>query len=199
MRKLLLMAALLAAPAVVWSDMYELDPAHSAVGFKIRHMMVSKVHGRFGTFTGTIDYDEKDPAKGAASATISAASIDTGNEKRDEHLRSADFFDTGKYPNIEFKSTGVEKAKDGSLKLKGDLTMHGVTKPVVLDLEFNGLNRDPQMGTRAGFAARGKLDRTDFGIKFNKVLDTGGLAVGNEVEIEIDAEGVLKAEPKGGK
>jgi polyisoprenoid-binding protein YceI len=199
MKRLLMMAVLLAAPAAAWTETYELDPNHTTIAFSIRHMMVSNVHGHFGSFSGNVVYDEKDMGKWSAQATIDTASIDTGIAKRDAHLRTPDYFDAVKFPKIEFKSTGVEKGKDGALKLKGDLTLHGVTKPVVLDLEVNGISDEPKMGKRAGFTAHGKIDRRDFGINNNMVLKAGGLAVGYDVKIEIDVEAVLKEDKPEGK
>ena len=187
--KRLLLSVLLMAPALsaVHGETYDIDPAHTNVGFVVRHMMVSNVHGRFGQVAGSFDYDAKDASKWKADAVIQTASVDTGIEKRDNHLRTPDFFDAAKYPTIEFKSTGVEKGKDGAVTLKGTLTMHGVTKPVSLAVEFVGANSDPRMGTRAGFSATGKLKRTDFGVG-----KPGGGMVSEDIKIEIDVEGVLR-------
>ena len=165
------------------AEVYDIDPVHSSVGFKIRHMVVSKTSGKFNDFSGTIHYDENNPKAWAAEAVIQTASIDTSNAKRDEHLRGADFFDVGKYPTIKFKSGKIGKIKDGKGKLHGELTMLGVTKPVVLDLEIHGA-----MNGIAGFSATTTVDRTDFGISWNKVLDAGGLAIGKEVEITLEIE-----------
>lgn len=192
--------ALSLAVAVLWSSVavaetFTIDASHSSVGFSIRHF-VSKVQGRFNEVEGTFNYDEKNPKVWAAQATIPAKSINTGNEKRDEHLRSADFFDAAKFPTLTFKSTNVTDAKGNKAKLHGDLTMHGVTKPVVLDLDIAGTEKDPWGGTRLGATATGVVNRKDFGIIYNKVLDSGKLMLGEDVEITINIEGVLEAKKK---
>lgn len=185
----LLSAALSAAAAV-----YEIDASHSTVGFKIRHV-VTKTSGRFTKFSGTIHYEPGKPSAWKVTADIDPASINTDNEKRDGHLRSPDFFDTAKHPKMSFKSVKVTDAKGDSAKLHGELTMHGVTKPVVLDLEFTGAGKDPWGNEKAGFSARGKLNRKDFGIVWNKAVDNGGFILGDEVEInlEIEADAVKPA------
>lgn len=185
----LLSAALSAAAAV-----YEIDASHSTVGFKIRHV-VTKTSGRFTKFSGTISYEAGKPAAWTVTADIDPASINTDNEKRDGHLRSPDFFDTAKFPKMSFKSVKVTDAKGDSAKLHGELTMHGVTKPVVLDLEFTGAGKDPWGNEKAGFSAKGKLNRKDFGIVWNKAVDNGGFILGDEVEInlEIEADAVKPA------
>lgn len=190
-----MMAAVLAASfltaAAATAATYTIDAAHSSVGFKVRHMMVSKVTGSFGEFSGTVEYVEGQPAQWAAAATIKSASVNTNDVKRDGHLRNADFFDAEKYPEITFASTGVSKKGDGWV-LAGDLTMHGVTKPVALDLEFNGAITDPWGNDRIGFSARGKLDRRDYGITYNTVLDKGGVAVSDEVELLLEIEAIAQ-------
>lgn len=183
--------AFAAAPASALT--YEIDTAHSEVGFKVRHMMAGKTSGRFTKFTGTIEYDAKDPSKWSTKAVIEAASIDTANEKRDGHLKSEDFFDVAKHPTMEFVSTGVKGWKGGKGKLLGKLTLHGVTKDIVLDLESNP-EADAMGGERTGFTARTKIDRREFGVVWNKTLDKGGLAVGNDVEITLEIEAVVKKE-----
>jgi len=170
---------------------YAIDATHSSVGFKVRHMMVSKVTGTFGEFSGTIDYVEGQPGQWSASATIATASINTNDAKRDGHLSGADFFDAATYPEITFVSKGVRQEGDG-LVLVGDLTMHGATKPVELELEFNGAMTDPWGNDRIGFSAKGVLDRRDFGISYNTVLDKGGVAVGNEVDLLLEIEAIAK-------
>lgn len=169
---------------------YEIDVVHSEVGFKIRHMMLGKSAGKFKTFSGTVEYDGKDPKKWATKAVIDVNSIDTANEKRDGHLKSPDFFDAAKYPTIEFASTKVTGWKEGKGKLHGKFTMHGVTKDIALALELNG---ETEQGV--GFTARGKIDRRDYGIVYNKVLDKGGVALGTDVEITLEIE-ALKPQPK---
>jgi polyisoprenoid-binding protein YceI len=164
------------------------DVVHSSINFTVRHMVVSKVRGRFEKFDGTLSMDEKDPSGGRVEVVIDAASIATGVDQRDGHLRSADFFDVEHFPTITFKSTRVEKAGAGALKVAGDLTMHGVTRPVVLDVDYAGSANDPWGGVRAGFSARASLDRKDFGLTYNQLLETGSVVVGETVEIAIEAE-----------
>lgn len=172
---------------------YEIDAAHSQVAFRIRHL-VGKVPGRFTVFSGVISYEPGKPQTWTVAAKIDPASINTDNVKRDEHLRNPDFFDTAKCPEMAFKSVKVTDVKDGAAKLHGELTMHCVTKPVVLDLELGGVGQDPWGGQRAGFTARTSLNRRDFGIVYNKVLDNGGLMLGEDVEVVIDVEAAAKAE-----
>ena len=169
------------------------DVVHSSINFTVRHMVVSKVRGRFTKFEGTLVMDDKDPSGGQVEVVIDASSIDTGVQQRDEHLRSADFFDADHFPTITFKSTRVEKAGAGALKVTGDLSMHGVTRPVVLDVEYAGSAKDPWGGVRAGFSATASLDRKDFGLRYNQILETGSVVVGETVEIAIDAEMVQQA------
>ncbi|MGA2382943.1 MAG: YceI family protein [Gemmatimonadales bacterium] len=170
----------------VWAP----DLVHSSIGFTVRHLVVSKVRGKFGRWTGSILMDEHDLANTQVDVSIETASVDTGVEQRDNHLRSADFFDVEKYPKMAFTSTRVEKGKDGELRLHGTLTLHGVTRPVVLDVEYAGTQKDPWGGMRAGFSARTSLDRKDFGLTWNQLLEAGGVAVGDKVEIDIEIEGV---------
>lgn len=177
---------------------YDIDPVHSGVTFKVRHLMITKVPGKFARFAGWFEYDEKNPKVWKASATIDAASIDTGIEKRDGHLRSADFLDAEKFPAIEFRSTGIEKGQTGAYKLKGELTMRGVTRPVMLQLGIGGVGNDPWGNRRAGFAAIGRINRLDFGVKWNQALEAGGVLVGEEVEVAIEVSGVRR-KPEGGK
>ena len=192
MRRLtLVLLAALAAPAFAQSS-WEIDPAHSNVQFGVRHMMISTVHGKFTKFTATATGDEKDAAHAAVQASIDVASIDTGDEKRDAHLKTADFFDAEKFPTITFKSTKVEAAGDRRFKLHGDLTMHGVTKPVVLDVEATPEVKGMRGETRAGARATTKINRKDFGINWSKSMDGGGVVVGDEVEVTIDVEAVKK-------
>lgn len=169
---------------------YEIDAVHSEVGFKIRHMMLGKTAGKFTGFSGTVEFDGKDPKTWMTKAVIQTATINTANEKRDGHLKSPDFFDVEKYPAIEFASTKVTGWKEGKGKLHGKLTLRGVTKDVVLDLELNG-----QTDKGVGFTARTRIDRRDYGIVWNKVLDAGGVALGTDVAITLEIE-ALKPEPK---
>lgn len=173
------------APVAAETVAYEIDPAHSRPEFKVRHFF-TKVPGRFTDFTGTIHLHEENLTKSSVELTIQAGSISTDNEKRDNHLRSGDFFDVENHPTITFTSTKVEKdSAEGMYKVTGDLTMRGVTKPVVLEVEFLGVGPDAWGGRRAGFEARTTVNRTEFGIIWNKTLDTGGVMLGEDVEIAI--------------
>ncbi len=181
--------AVLAAPAVAAAATWQLDPTHSSVQFAIRHMMVSNVRGEFTKLSGSAEGDPKDPAKATITATIDAASIDTREAKRDAHLKGADFFDVEKFPTITFKSKKIEAAGAGKWKVTGDLTLHGVTKEVVLDVdEVTPPIQDPMGNTRAGAHATTKINRKDFGIDWSKTMDSGGLIVGEEVTITLDVE-----------
>jgi polyisoprenoid-binding protein YceI len=168
---------------------WELDPVHSHIGFVARHLMVSKVRGRFTTFSAQIVTAE-DPLKSSATVTIDLSSVDTGNEMRDNDLRSTNFFDAATHPAMTFSSTGIRREGDDFV-LDGDLTIRGVTKPVSLTFEVNGFGPDPFGGTRAGFSARGEINRIDFGVSFNAPIP-GGVMIGEKVQIEIEAEAVLK-------
>ena len=183
---------LLSAPAYAAITHFEIDPAHSGVSFKVRHMF-TPVPGSFKKFAGTFDYDPAKPKSWTADVTIETASIFTDNEKRDTHLRSGDFFDAEKFPKITFKSKEVKNATKKGATLLGDLTMHGVTKPVTLKVEIGGMGKDPWGGMRAGFSATTKVNRKDYGIVWNKALDSGGMLLGDDVEISLAVEG---AEPK---
>ena len=174
------------------AHVYEIDASHSQVAFKIKHL-VGRVPGRFLQFSGTIAYEAGKPEAWKVDASIDPASINTDNEKRDSHLKGADFFDTAKCAAMAFKSTKVTDVKDDKAKMHGELTMHCATKPVILDLEINGAGKDPWGGERAGFSAHGKINRKDFGMVFNKALDAGGLMLGEEVDIVIDIEAVAKS------
>lgn len=168
---------------------YAIDPAHSSVTFRVRHLL-TKVDGRFGEFTGTVTGDPKKPETASVAFTIKAASIDTRVEKRDAHLRSADFFDAEKYPEITFKSTRITSKGGDAYDVAGVLTMHGVSKEVVLPVSFLGEIKDPWGKTRAGFSLALTLNRKDFGINWNKTLDQGGLMLGDDVDVTIDLEAV---------
>jgi polyisoprenoid-binding protein YceI len=183
------------APVAGWAaDTYEIDAAHTSVQFSVRHMMISNVRGEFTKLSGKATGDVANPTAATVEATIDATSVDTRNEKRDEHLRSPDFLDTAKFPTMTFKSTTVEKAGDG-WKLGGDLTLHGVTKPVVLDVtNVTPPTKDPWGNTRIGAQATTKISRQDFAISFNKTLDGGGVLVGDEIAITIDVEVMKKGE-----
>jgi polyisoprenoid-binding protein YceI len=186
--------ALLVSTPTVGAETWQIDASHSSVQFSIRHMTVSNVRGEFRTFSGSVEGDPKAPTAATVEATIDAASLDTQQEKRDTHLKSPDFFDVAKYPTITFRSTKIEAAGEGKWRMTGDLTLHGVTKPVVLEVEGpTGVVKDPQGNTRAGARATGKINRKDFGITWSKTLDGGGLVVGDDVTITIDVEGVKKS------
>lgn len=179
---------------------FQIDPAHSQVGFSVRHFF-GQVPGRFNDFSGTIQFDEKHPAASSVEATIQTASIFTNEEKRDAHLRSPDFFDVEKYPTITFTSTRVTPAGKDRFKIAGALTMHGVTRPVVLDTQLLGVGaigiEGKAMGTRAGFTATLTVNRKDYGINWNKVLDNGNLMLSDEVAITLQIEAAKVETPAG--
>ncbi len=168
---------------------WNIDPVHSEVGFSVRHMMVSKVRGRFTKFSGKLVTGEQ-PADSEVTAEIEMGSIDTGNEQRDAHIRSADFFEVETWPTMSYRSTGVRE-DDGEYVLDGELTLKGVTRSVPLKLELNGFGPDAYGGTRAGFTATGEINRGDFGVSFNAVLETGGTVVSDKVQLHLEIEAVL--------
>jgi polyisoprenoid-binding protein YceI len=183
-------AACLLVPRANAADHYKIDPAHSRIGFSIRHMGISNVRGHFNAFLGAVVLDNG--ALQEASGTIQVKSVDTGIEQRDNHLRTAEFFDAAKYPVITFKTKRVENSGEQP-RLIADFTMHGVTKELALPVTLSGPIKDPQGNFRIGLEARTKLNRKDYGINFSKTMDTGGLLVGEEVEIEINAEAIKEA------
>jgi polyisoprenoid-binding protein YceI len=183
----LLLSILIPSAMGLAADVYKIDPAHSRVGFAVTHMVINTVHGRFDDFSGTITLDGA--AVQQATGTIQAKSIDTGIERRDAHLKSADFFDVTKFPTITFQSKRVEK-KGADTLLVGDFTMHGVTKELSLPVTIKGPIKDSWGKTRIGFEAKAKLNRRDYGLTYNQALETGGLVVSDEIELEINAEGV---------
>jgi polyisoprenoid-binding protein YceI len=192
-KNLTLGALALAALAVTASAAtYEIDPVHSSVAFEVTHLMISKVRGEFNEFSGSFEFDPEHPQKASAQVSVQMASVDTRNEKRDEHLRSPDFFNVDQHPTMSFKATRLTHEEDDEYKLHGELTLNGVTKDVSFDVEYSGQVTDPWGNTRVGFAAEGEIDRKDFGVDWSQTLDSGGVVVGDEVEIEIDIEGVLK-------
>ncbi len=185
--------ATLQAPALARAATFDIDSSHSSAGFSVRHLAVSNVRGEFGKVTGTVDYDEKDVSKTKIDALIDVSSVNTREPKRDEHLKSPDFFDVAQYPTMTFKSKKVEKGSKG-LKVSGDLTLHGVTRAVVLDVEGPTKEvKDPWGNTRVGASVTTKINRKDYGISFNKTLDSGGLMLGEDVAVAIDIELVKKA------
>jgi polyisoprenoid-binding protein YceI len=171
-------------------EKWDFDLVHSSINFWVRHVMVSKVHGRFTKWSGSIEFDEASPASSHVEVTIDASSIDTKEDQRDTHLRSADFLDVEKYPAITFRSTRVEPSGDNRYRLTGDLTIHGTTKPVVLDVEYAGRAKDPWGGERAGFSAKTSLNRKDYGLTWNLALEAGGFVVGEKLEINLEVEAV---------
>jgi polyisoprenoid-binding protein YceI len=188
--------AVLGLPLSGVAGTWTLDPAHSSAHFAVRHMMVSTVRGNFSKVSGTVESDEQDVLKSVAQATIDAASIDTGVAARDNHLRSADFFDVAQYPTITFRSKGIAKAADGRLKVTGDLTMRGVTKEVVLDVEpLSPVLKDQNGTLRTGTSATTRISRKDFGLTWNRALEGGGVVVSDDVNITIDLE--LTQKPAG--
>ena len=196
MRRLMLVSAIalsLAVPVHAPAATWDLDPNHTAIQFKVRHLVVSNVRGNFEKFSGTVVYDEADVTKSSADVTVDLASVNTRVEKRDNDLRSPNFFDVAKYPRMTFRSKRVEKLQDGRLRMIGDLTIHGVTREVPLDVEGpTQAIKDPQGNTRVGGQATAKINRKDFGLSWHKVLEGGGLVVGDDVEITIDVEIVKK-------
>jgi len=165
---------------------WTVDGSHTSVGFTVRHLMVSKVRGHFGTFNGVVNVAEN-PLESTLEATVDTTSITTNDDGRDQHLRSADFFDVENHPTMTLRSTGVEE-RGSDFLLRADLTIRGITRPVELDLEFDGVEKDPWGGTRAGFSASTEISRKDFGLEWNAALETGGVVVGDKVKIQIDAE-----------
>jgi polyisoprenoid-binding protein YceI len=184
----LTLATVLLAPIAKAADTYKVDPAHTSVTFSVRHLGINNVKGKFKEFEGQIVMDNG--AITQAAGTIQVNSVDTGVQKRDDHLRSAEFFDAAKFPTITFKTKRVEKAGNGKLVLIADFTMRGVTKEVRLPAKMSGPTKDPWGGTRIGLEAKTKLNRKDYGINYHQVLETGVAAVGEEVELEINAEAV---------
>jgi len=166
---------------------YNIDTSHSSVGFKVKHLMISYVKGSFDSFNGSFDYDEKTNTLKSLNGTIEVSSINTSNKKRDDHLRAPDFFDVEKYPKITFELKSIKGDK-----VSGILTMRNISKMVILDFENNGTIKDPWGNTRAGFELIGKIKRSDFGLTWNKVLEAGGVAVGDIVKLDIQIEGILK-------
>lgn len=171
---------------------YSVDPAHTTVEFVVRHLMITKVRGRFGAVTGTIELDPNSDVPRSVQATIDATSIDTNEPQRDAHLKSADFLEVEKYPTLEFSSTRIE-GSPGSFTIHGDLTIHGVTREVALSGEFEGRVADPWGGQRIGYSASTTINRKEFGLTWNAALETGGVVVGDEVRIELNVEALLKA------
>lgn len=191
------LAATLSLPAAAATSTWQIDPNHSAAQFAVRHLAISTVRGAFTKVNGTIQFDDKDISKSSVEVTIDADSVDTRVPNRDKDLRSDHFFDVQKYPTITFKSTKVEQVEAGKLKVTGDLTIHGVTKPVVLDVEGpTAAVKDPWGNQRAAANVTTKINRQDYGVKWNATMDGGGLVVGDDVAITIDVEMVQKPAAK---
>jgi polyisoprenoid-binding protein YceI len=178
-----------ATPAI---GTWRLDPSHTVIGAVARHLMVTKVRGRFTSFDGAIHVGER-PESSWAEVQIDAASIETGNEQRDGHLRSPDFLDVERFPKLAFRSTVVERIGEDSLRVTGDLTIRDVTRPVTLDVTFDGVVADPWGGQRAGFTLRGEIDREAFGMTWNVALESGGVLVGRKIQLEIEVQATLEA------
>jgi len=192
--------AALAVSSVAGASTWDIDPAHSAAQFNVRHMMVSNVKGEFGKMTGSVNLDEKEIGHSTAQATIDTTTINSREPNRDKDLKSPNFFDVEKYPTITFKSTSFKKVGPEKYKVAGDLTIHGVTKPVVLDVEApEATTKDPKGNERRGATATTTINRKDFGLTWNKPLETGGVMVGDQVTINIDLELVKKAAEKAAK
>jgi len=172
---------------------WKFDTVHSSVNFWVRHLMVSKVHGRFTKWSGSLAFESDAPEQSRVQVEIDAASIDTREPQRDAHLRSADFFEVEKYPTLTFVGTAIERIGDAEYKLTGDLSMHGVTKPVSLDVEYFGRSRHPTMGERIGFSAKGSLHRKDWGLTYNQVLEAGGIALADKIDLQLEIEATRAA------
>ena len=170
---------------------YRIDKAHSEAAFQVRHLL-TKVRGRFSDFEGEIDYDEENPEQSSVNVTIQAASVDTGERDRDPHLRSADFFDVEKFPTLTFRSTRVTRRSSESFDVTGDLTIHGITRPVTLSTALLGKARDPWGNERVAFEAETTINRKDFGLLWNAALETGGFLVGDEVRISLSVQALPK-------
>jgi len=181
--------ALLTIPSLAFASTWNIDSDHSSIGFKVRHLMVSNVKGTFGKVQGVVNVDDEDVTKSQVNVTIDTTSIDTGVAKRDTHLRSPEFLDVAKFPTMTFASTKVEKHGMNGLKVTGNLTLHGVTRAVVLDVEGpSGQSKDPWGNYRRGASANTTINRKDFGLTWNKALETGGVVVGDEVNINLEVE-----------
>ena len=186
MKILKLSLASIAVSTALFAGNYNVDAGHTNAGFSVKHMMITNTTGKFNDISGSFEFDEKTKTLKSISGEIVTASINTSNEERDEHLKAPELFDAKQFPKITFKSTKIEKNK-----VHGELTMKGVTKNVVLDLETSDVITDPWGKQRTGFSLNGKIKRSDFGISWNKALETGGVAVSDEVKLNIDIEGIL--------
>jgi polyisoprenoid-binding protein YceI len=191
--RIIVTAALLIIPSLASASTWQIDPVHTNIQFSVRHLMISNVKGVFHKFTGAFEIDDKDITKSSASSVIDTTSIDTGIEKRDDDLRSVNFFEVAKYPTMTFVSKKFTRVGPNKFKMTGDLTMHGITREVVLDMEgLETVVKDPWGNMRRGVTLATKINRKDFGLTYNKVLETGGVLVGDEVAINIELEMVRK-------
>ncbi|MEV3988850.1 YceI family protein [Streptomyces sp. NPDC049837] len=173
---------------------YTIDPSHSGVGFTARHAMVTNVRGTFTEYEGTLDLDGSDPAASGAAIDVKIASIDTGSADRDAHLRSADFFDAEQFPLMTFRSTSAEALGGTDYRITGDLTIKGVTKPITIDLEFNGAAKDPFGNERVGFEGKAELLRSEWGLTWNAALETGGVLVSDKIKLTFEISAIKNAE-----
>ena len=178
------------------TELWQIDSSHSGIHFSVRHMVVAKVRGQFERWTGTVFAQNGELDKATVEVTIDASSIQTGVADRDAHLKSADFFDVASYPEITFKGREIKPVSNGRFVLVGDLTIRGTTREIELQVSDAGQVKDPWGNVRAGFSARGSLDRKDYGLTWNQALETGGLVVGDRIEIEIEVEAVKQAQTK---
>ncbi|MDX1828356.1 MAG: YceI family protein [Lutibacter sp.] len=192
MKKISLLFALLAVTFASAQTVWNFDKAHSSVHFSVKHMVISEVEGQFTKFDGDIKTTKDDFSDAKINFTVAINSVSTDNEKRDNHLKGADFFDVAKYPTMTFVSTAVEKVSDGIYNLKGNLTLHGVTKPITLKMTYGGTIKDPWGNTRAGLKVSGTINRVDFGLKYNSTMEAGGLLIGEDVNISCKVELIKK-------
>ena len=174
--------------AVLTGTQWSVDPIHSEIGFKVKHLMISNVKGVFSKYQATVKSDKHLPITPDVYLTIDPASISTGDAGRDQHLRTGDFFDVDQFPAIEFKGKSLDKIKDNDFQLHGDLTIKGITRPITLDVEFGGIMRDPWGNEKAGLSVTGKINRSDFDLTFNAALETGGVMLGEEVKISAEIQ-----------
>jgi polyisoprenoid-binding protein YceI len=175
------------------TNSWNIDTVHSGINFSVRHMVVSKVRGRFAKFSGTLALDESDLTRSTIEVAIDAASIDTGTPQRDGHLKSPDFLDAERFPELRFKSARIEKVDGDRYRVSGSLTIRDVTREVALDVEYGGRAKDPWGNERVGFIARTSIDRRDFGLAWNQVLEAGGVLVGDRIDIDLEVQGVRAA------
>ena len=173
-----------------WATDYKIDPSHSSVVFRVKHLAISYVPGRFTDLSGTFSFDPNNVAASKAAASVAVPSVNTADAKRDEHLKGPDFFDAAKYKDMTFSTTSIEPVSAENFKAHGNLTIRGVTKPVVLDVTFGGTAKDPWGNERAAFTATTKINRKDFGLTWSKAIETGALVVGDEVNITLEIEGI---------